>query len=221
MLYALLFSVFLHTAATFLIIVVINSGTSAKKTVDITMLDIGLLPPAVSSSQQILAAPVVETLATPAKTEEIEPALDKSVDKSSIASDSFNKDAGMISNSLGLGMRHGYFSGLADGSSLREDIKDYYFAIVKKINLKWWDRADLLKEPLRQDGVFEMLIGRDGTIAGVRMIRETGSKEADQTLMEVIQAASPLPALPPTYQQDSFRAPIRIKMPSSLLRIIR
>jgi len=115
-------------------------------------------------------------------------------------------------------MTHGYFSGLADGRSLRDDIRGYYFEMVEKINREWWGKAGLLKEPLRQDGVFDLLIQRDGTIVSIRMVKGTGSIEADRLLAEIIRSASPLPALPSTYDLSMFRAPLRIKAPSILFR---
>jgi protein TonB len=120
---------------------------------------------------------------------------------------------------LGLGMTHGYFSGLADGRSLRDEIRGYYFEVVEKINREWWDKAGLLKEPIRQDGVFELLLQRDGTIASIRILQGTGSNEADRLLSEIIRNTSPLPSLPATYDLSMFRAPLRIKAPSFLFRL--
>ena len=123
-----------------------------------------------------------------------------------------------MSTPLGLGMTHGYFSSLSDGRSLRDDIRGYYFEMVEKINREWWDRAGLLKEPLRQDGIFELLIQRDGTIVSIRTLRGTGSSEADRLLSEIIRNASPLSPLPSTYELDLFKAPLRVKAPSFLFR---
>ena len=91
--------------------------------------------------------------------------------------------------------------------------------MVEKINREWWDQAALLKEPLRRDGIFELLVQRDGSIVSIRMLQGTGSKEADRLLAKIIRDASPLPALPSTYDLDLFRAPLRIKAPSFLFRL--
>ena len=123
-----------------------------------------------------------------------------------------------MSTPLGLGMTHGYFSGLADGRSLKNEIPCYYFEMVEKINRSWWEKAGLLKEPLRQDGIFELLIQRDGTIVSIRVLKGTGSREVDRMLSDLIMKTSPLPALPSTFDQDLFRAPLRIKAPSFLFR---
>ena len=124
-----------------------------------------------------------------------------------------------MSTPLGLGMTHGYFSGIADGRSLRDDIRGYYFEMVEKINRGWWDKAGLLKEPLRQDGIFELLVERDGTIVSIRILQGSGSREADRLLTEIIKKSSPLPPLPSSYDPDLFRAPLRIKAPSFLFRM--
>src|SRR6185369_11596848 len=116
-------------------------------------------------------------------------------------------------------MTHGYFSGLADGRSLRDDVRGYYFEMVEKINKEWWDKAGLLREPLRQDGIFESLIQRDGTIVSIQILQGTGLSEADRLLTEIIRNSSPLPPLPETYNLGLFRAPLRIKAPSFLFRL--
>jgi protein TonB len=116
-------------------------------------------------------------------------------------------------------MTHGYFSGLADGRTLRDDIRGYYFEMVEKINREWWDKAGLLKEPLRQDGIFELLVQRDGTIVSIQILQGTGSSEADRLLTGIIRNSSPLPPLPSTYNLELFRAPLRIKAPSFLFRL--
>jgi protein TonB len=134
------------------------------------------------------------------------------------ASTNNDKDGGITSTPLGLGMTHGYFTPLADGKSLRDDVRAYYLQIVESINREWWDKAALLKEPLSEDGIFEIAIQRDGTIEAQRILRRTGSMEADRLIAEIIRKASPLPPLPSTYEPDQFRAPLRIKAPLTLFR---
>lgn len=121
--------------------------------------------------------------------------------------------------SLGLGMANGYFSGIADGKTLRDDIRSYYFDMVAKINQNWWNNAGILKNPLRQDGILELLTQRDGTIISVRILQGTGSLEADQLLIKTVKDASPISPLPSSYEPDLFRAPLKIKAPSFLLRL--
>jgi periplasmic protein TonB len=124
----------------------------------------------------------------------------------------------LMTTPLGLGMTYGYISSLAEGRSLREDIRGYYFELVEKINREWWKRADGLKEPIRQDGIIELYVQPDGSIISQRMYQGTGSREADQVLQDVIKEVSPLPPLPASFDQKVFLAPLRIKAPSNLFR---
>lgn len=127
-------------------------------------------------------------------------------------------NAVLAATPLGLGMMHGYFSSLADGRTLREDIRGYYFELVESINRAWWDKAGLLREPLRQDGVFELLVRRDGGLVSLRMLQGTGSNQADRLLREIMNGAT-LPPLPASFTQEIFQAPLRIKAPSNLFRL--
>lgn len=125
----------------------------------------------------------------------------------------------LMTTPLGLGMTYGYISSLAEGRSLREDIRGYYVELVDKINREWWKRADGLKEPIRRDGIIELYLQPDGFIISQRIYQGTGSREADQVLRDVIKAVSPLPPLPASFDQKVFLAPLRIKAPSNLFRI--
>lgn len=119
---------------------------------------------------------------------------------------------------LGLGMTYGYVSSLAEGNSLRDDIREYYLELVEKINREWWKRADGLKEPIRQEGIIELYLLPDGSIISQRMYQGTGSREADQIIQDAIKAVSPLPPLPAGFDQKMFLAPLKIKAPSYLFR---
>lgn len=125
----------------------------------------------------------------------------------------------LMSTPLGLGMTYGYISSLAEGRSLREDIRGYYFEVVEKINREWWKRADGLKEPIRRDGIIELYLQPDGSIISQRIYQGTGSREADQVLQDVIKAVAPLPPLPASFDQKVFLAPLKIKAPSTLFSI--
>ncbi|KAB0668813.1 TonB C-terminal domain-containing protein [Oryzomonas sagensis] len=125
----------------------------------------------------------------------------------------------LMATPLGLGMTYGYISSLAEGRSLREDIRGYYFEVVEKINREWWKRADGLKEPIRRDGIIELYVQPDGSIISQRIYQGTGSREADQVLQDVIKAVAPLPPLPASFDQKVFLAPLKIKAPSTLFSI--
>ena len=121
-----------------------------------------------------------------------------------------------LTSPLGLGMANGYFSSLADGRTLRDDIRGYYFDILEKINLQWWQKAGTIKEVAQQDGIIEIQIGRDGKLFDVRQMRGTGSSVADRAIINAIAEAAPFPALPTSYELEIFRAPLKISKPSHL-----
>lgn len=224
--YAIAISLFMHLGAALVFINTDSFILGGKNSHTFLLQEIDFLPTLDAPAQQVRALPEPQPAAPATKQPSEQPKIQQSDNTAqepssgltSQANDNSGKIDGLSSSSLGLGMTHGYFSGLADGRSLRDDIRGYYFEMVEKINREWWGKAGQIKEPLRQDGVFDLLIQRDGTIVSIRMVKGTGSIEADRLLTEIIRSASPLPALPPTYDLGMFRAPLRIKAPSILFR---
>lgn len=220
---ALALSLVLYIGAALVVIIAGSFSTVGKSPASFIIEDIALTP-SISAPAQPMVPPPPDTdpaVTSPPPTSAMEtekPVQEPAPEQSSNPSDSSGKEGVLMSTPLGLGMTHGYFSGLADGRTLRDDIRGYYFEMVEKINREWWDKAGLLKEPLRHDGVFELLIQRDGTIVSIRILQGTGSREADSVVTEIIRNASPLPSLPATYDLGLFRAPLRIKAPSFLFR---
>jgi protein TonB len=220
--YALALSLVLHIGAALVFIIAGGFGTGGK-TIHNLMIQEVELSPSISAPAKSEPAPTPPppemTYPEPAKAPDPEqPAPEPAAEQPSQSEGNNEKTGNLMSTPLGLGMTHGYFSGLSDGRSLRDDIRGYYFEMVEKINREWWDRAGLLTEPLRQDGIFEVLVQRDGTIVSLRMLKGTGSREADRVLEEIIRKASPLPPLPATFDRSIFEAPLRIKAPSFLFR---
>lgn len=120
---------------------------------------------------------------------------------------------------LGRGISYGFVSSLADGATLNGSVREYYLVLVEKINNVWWERAGTLAEAPKQDGVIEIMVQRDGTLLAQRILRGTGSREADHELLEAIKQAAPLPQLPADYKLDVFAAPLKITAPSRLFRL--
>jgi TonB-like protein len=219
--YALAFSLVLHIGAALVFIIAGGFRMAGENTHNFIIADIALTP-SISAPAKTTAAPPDPhpAMTTPTATRETDqPAQEPAPELPSESTGNPVKEGGLMSTPLGLGMTHGFFSGLSDGKTLRDDIRGYYFEMVGKINQEWWDKAGLLKEPLRRDGIFELLVQRDGTIVSIRMLQGTGSSEADRLLAKIIRDASPLPALPSTYDLGLFRAPLRIKAPSFLFRL--
>lgn len=221
--YALALSLLLHMGAALVFIVAGGFSTGGVTPHDLVIQEIALTPsisaPPMSEPAPDDREPATAPAAPATIPEPDQPAPEQAPEQAPASTAGPGTEAGLMSTPLGLGMTHGYFSGLSDGRTLRDDIRGYYFEMVEKINREWWDKAGLLKEPLRQDGIFEVLVQRDGTIVSVRMLRGTGSSEADRVLAEIIRKASPLPSLPPAFDQAMFRAPLRIKAPSFLFRL--
>jgi hypothetical protein len=222
--YALSLSLVLHIGAAVVVIIASGFSTGGKSSTSFIIQDVSLTPSISAPAQSMIAPPSrqhpARSTSTPRPPLETKGAVQgPTPEQPSDSSSSSGKEGGLMSTPLGLGMTHGYFSGLADGRSLRDDIRGYYFEMVEKINRQWWDNAGLLKEPLRQDGIFEVQVQRDGTIVSIRILRRTGSNEADLVITEIIRSTSPLPPLPSSYDQGLFRAPLRIKAPSFLFRI--
>ena len=121
--------------------------------------------------------------------------------------------------SLGRGIASGYFTSFAEGKNLRDDIREYYFVLLEKINHQWWLKAETLRETAAHDGVVMFVIGRDGTLMEVQLSKSTGSREVDRAIVEVLKGASPYPPLPASYPLAGFKAPLKIAAPLHLFSI--
>jgi protein TonB len=118
--------------------------------------------------------------------------------------------------SLGLSITSGYFGAIAEGESLRDDIREYYFEILRRINAKWWLNRENLQGG-RNRAVFYLVIARDGTIVERMMAASSGNPAYDRAMMRTLEASSPLPPLPESYRGDFFQAPLRFNAPLNLL----
>jgi TonB family protein len=223
--WALVISLLSHGGAALLVIIFSGFSTSGKHSANLTIQEIELSPSLTAPSQPLPPpAAQLPAMAVPPPLLETEKPVQEPLQEPPAAlqppaTENAGKEGGLISTPLGLGMTHGYFSMLADGKTLRDDVRAYYSEMVEKINREWWDKAGLLKDPLREDGFFEIIIHRDGTIEAQQLVRSTGSSEADRVIAEIIKKASPLPPLPSSYPLEQFRAPLRIKAPLSLFRM--
>jgi TonB-like protein len=218
--YALAISLMLHLLA---VVFIIAAGSTIRNTPVIS----GMLVENVALSPAISRPKPAETLLAPSPPETEPPSDVSPVEKSLQAPPAVQPSPKgkaseemkeLMTTPLGLGMTYGYISTLAEGRSLREDIRGYYFELVERINREWWKRADGLKEPIHQDGIIELCLRPDGSIISQKMYQGTGSREADQVLQDVIKEVSPLPPLPASFDQKMFLAPLRIKAPSYLFR---
>ncbi|AJE03315.1 energy transducer TonB [Geobacter pickeringii] len=120
-------------------------------------------------------------------------------------------------SSLSLGMSRGFFRSLADGETLRSDIKEYYFTLVQRINEQWWSVAGQAETgPGKREALVTVVLKRNGEIFDVRLLKSSGSPEYDRLILNALQAA-PLPPLPDSYPGEFFQAPFRLMAPLGLL----
>lgn len=123
-------------------------------------------------------------------------------------------------DSLGLGMASGYFSSFGEGRTLRGDIREYYFEMLRSINEKWWVRNNNI--PAGRKNAFVMVvIARNGKVVAMRLAESSGNPQFDKAIMQVLEAASPLPPLPETYDRDFFEAPLRFNLPLNLMESLK
>ncbi|HEY6871600.1 MAG TPA: TonB family protein [Geobacteraceae bacterium] len=117
--------------------------------------------------------------------------------------------------SFGLGLTNGYFSSIAQGESLRADIREYYFSMLRQINEKWWLNKESQRGTLR-GAVISIVIAKNGVIMQKTLVRSSGNPAFDKAMLKSIDAAGPLPPLPETYGMDYFTAPLRFRGPLDL-----
>ena len=118
--------------------------------------------------------------------------------------------------SFGLGMTNGYFSTLAEGKTLRPDIREYYLALLQRVNEKWWVAKNGQTGWVR-DAIIDVVVSRDGTVVHLSLTRSSGNPAWDRAMLKSLEAASPLPPLPESYTDEFFRAPLRFVAPLNLM----
>ena len=122
----------------------------------------------------------------------------------------------LAQSSLGLGLSLGYFSSLAEGRTLRDDIKQYYFALLRKVNEQWWlTGAGSIRTP--RIPIITVVLARNGDLVERFIEQGSGDQEYDKKILQAVDAAAPFLPLPPTFQDAFFAVPIRMVAPLNLL----
>lgn len=119
-------------------------------------------------------------------------------------------------NSIGIGMTSGYFGSFAEGETLRDDIRVYYFELMRRINEAWWLQSKG-NPPVARNASLTLLISREGKIVACELLQGSGNPSQDQLLLSAVKKAGPLPPLPRTYTGNLFTAPIRFVPPLNLM----
>ncbi|HMN01381.1 MAG TPA: energy transducer TonB [Geobacter anodireducens] len=119
---------------------------------------------------------------------------------------------------LSLGMSRGFFRGIAEGESLRSDVREYYFTLLETINERWWTVASASGMELgRSEAMLTIVMKKSGEMVDVQLVKSTGSPAYDRLILQAVQAANPLPPLPDSYTSELFLAPVRLVAPRGLL----
>jgi len=119
-------------------------------------------------------------------------------------------------SSIGLGMISGHFASFADGESLKDDIRVYYFSLMRRINEVWW-MSGASKGSFTFAASVILHISRDGKVVACDLLESSGNREQDLVLLDSVKRAEPLPPLPASYPGKIFNAPIRFVPPLRLM----
>jgi periplasmic protein TonB len=206
---AVIFSLLLHGSIVFLLARLPFGGVSGPST---TYVDLTVPEQATNAAAKPpMPPPTPEGIDSD---EELPPVEEASDTVSSPPPPEVKPNLETASLSLGLGL--GYFNSIAKGETLRDDIREYYFQVLKQINRSWWEMGGGVSQPMKKDALVEMIVARDGTIVQKRLIESSGNQWSDSLVMKTLEKASPLPPLPPQYPFPYFSAPVRVVRPLNL-----
>jgi periplasmic protein TonB len=161
------------------------------------------------------AVPLPPETTPPAKVAEPAPASELDKLRQQVAN-SLTQPETIQNASIGLGMMNGYFGSYADGETLRDDIREYYFALMRKVNEAWWVSAGVAPGWV-QEAQVSLVIGRDGRLVDKQLVQSSGNRAYDQALLASLERAQPLPPLPDSFRDDFFAAPLRFIPPLGLI----
>lgn len=118
-------------------------------------------------------------------------------------------------SAIGLGITAGYFGSFAEGETLKSEIREYYFTLMRRINEVWWTHSASL--PVARGASFVLLVNREGKVVACQLMESSGNQQYDQLLRETVKLAEPLPPLPASFTGAIFNAPIRFVPPLNLM----
>jgi len=157
------------------------------------------------------AAPDLQTLPEPSsESAKLDKAIESSLRKA------VQEPEAVHDSAIGLGMVSGHFASFAEGESLKDDIRVYYFSLMRRINEVWW-LSGAAKGNFTYAASVNIHISREGKVLGCELLESSGSREQDQALLDAIKRAEPLPPLPQSFYGRVFNAPIRFVPPLRLM----
>lgn len=121
---------------------------------------------------------------------------------------------GLQKVSFGLGLLNGHFGTIADGRSLRDDMREYHLSLLRALNENWWRNGN--KYEGINSAIVNIMVSRDGEIINAQIIQSSGNHGYDRTMVKAMLSAGPLPPLPTHYDSPVFTAPIRFNPPLTL-----
>lgn len=212
-------SLLLHLAASLILVLPGRFSQNRPAALFVDLQNMPLLPaegatPAASPEQPAdkpPEVPVAEPQAMPGpETVKLESAVASSLRRAAQTPEAVHE------NSIGLGMISGHFASFAQGESLKDEIRVYYFSLMRRINEIWWTKG-AGKGSFVNPASVHLSISREGKLLACELIESSGSLEQDKMLVEVIRSAEPLPPLPASYRWPTFDAPIRFVPPLRLM----
>jgi TonB family protein len=116
--------------------------------------------------------------------------------------------------SFGLGLLNGHFGTIADGRTLRNDMREYHLSLLRAINENWWRNGNKFEGV--NSAIVNIMVSRSGEIINAQIMQSSGNPAYDRVLMKSLIDAGPLPPLPPQYESQVFTAPIKFNPPLTL-----
>lgn len=198
-----------------------RQGTPTINYLDLTMSQLQSVQTPSNPARQTLETPPLlqegelpeeqQPAAPPSETEQLKQNLQNAVNSAA------DQPEAMQKFSFGLGLVNGHFGTIADGKTLRDDMREYYLSMLRTINEKWWVDGS------RYEGVggaiINITVARNGEILRANMLQSSGNPAYDRALIKSLEGASPVPPLPPNFIGNFFMAPIRFNPPLKLLSL--
>jgi len=175
---------------------------------------INLVKPAVAGKAVVPAQAPVTPVPTVSELDKLQAHAQKTLDAAAA------EPAAIQEASLGLSVTSGYFSSIGGGETLRDDIREYYFEMLRRINEKWWLNRDRLQAG-NKSAIFYLVIARNGVVVDKMLVQSSGNPACDRAMLQTLETANPLPPLPETYDGNFFQAPLRFNMPLNLLESLK
>ena len=211
-------SLVLHTIFA---IIIASGGAGRPGDATINYLDLTMSEPTTASSKPValpaeMSPPAEEAADNP---EEQTPQIPTEAEKlqqeaqNALQSASSQPEA-MQKLSIGLGLLNGNFSTIADGRTLRDDMREDHLSLLRALNENWWRNGNKFEG--RSSSIVNIIVSRSGEIINVQILQSSGNPSYDRIMAKSLLNAGPLPPLPSFYEPPVFIAPIRFSPPLTL-----